>query len=309
MFQKIFSKRNQAPANTLSETVSPIARKRIMHTLAQLCQRPESPGGSYATASFPTILEDVAQRCFREYGNIECKSGEATDIAEAAHVHFKNCDDSKAIDFLEMLFQSEHSMPINRFSVDEVNTILREEGIGYEFTRYVFNTREIGSADHGRKSYRTEVEYPSAIRKTSESIHVEVVVPTLTILADVKWKIANQEMHEAFKAVREGRLDDANIACGRALESVFKTICGEKRWKYDPQRDTLANLIDICRDKGLYPPFYCEIFKASGTIRNKLGAHGKGPNPLYQNDEALVMHMIHQSSANILLLAKLANMK
>jgi hypothetical protein len=66
-------------------------------------------------------------------------------------------------------------------------------------------------------------------------------------------------------------------------------------------------MIHICRGNNLFPPFYTEVFKNAGTVRNKLGGHGKGPNPQYEINAENVDHMIQMTSAHITLLAKLAN--
>ena len=310
ILKKIFSKRQKPPADTFTYELSERARSRIIHSIVQLCQQPEHPmERQYARADPSAIFEDILRRCLREYGEVKTRTGDrARDTADEAVNHFFAGDDTEAIDFLEMLFQS----PQNRLGQDgvsAVNEILREEGIGFEFSAYVVREELVNEDGRGVATHRVEIEYPEAMKKTNEHMHVDVIVPCMTLLSGAKWKIANHEMLDAHKAFREGRFDDANTACGRCFETVLKTICAEKRWAYDPDKDTLAKLVDICRDKGLFPPFYVEIFKSSGIVRNKLGGHGKGPQPLYQNDEAFVAHLLHQTSAHIVLLAKLAGMQ
>jgi hypothetical protein len=64
--------------------------------------------------------------------------------------------------------------------------------------------------------------------------------------------------------------------------------------------------VDNCRANNLFPPFYVEMFKDVGTVRNKLGGHGKGPTPQYTVAAENAEHLIHITSANVILLAKFA---
>ncbi|MGA2496371.1 MAG: hypothetical protein ABSH20_01435 [Tepidisphaeraceae bacterium] len=300
ILKKIFSKRQKPPVDTFTYELNERARSRIIHSIVQLCGQVEHPS---------VLFEDVLRRCLREYGAVKTKVGHRPgDTTGGAVNHFFAGDDMDAVDFLEMLFQSPQYR-LGQDGVSVVNEILREEGIGYEFSSYVVRDELIKEDGHGVTTHRVEIEYPEAIKKTNEQMHVDVIVPCMTLLSGAKWKIANQEMLEAHRAFREGRLDDANTACGRCFETVLKTVCAEKRWRYDLEKDAVARLLDICREKDLFPPFYVEIFKSTGTVRNKLGGHGKGPQPLYQNDEAFVAHLLHQTSAHIVLLAKLAGMQ
>jgi hypothetical protein len=71
----------------------------------------------------------------------------------------------------------------------------------------------------------------------------------------------------------------------------------------------LKTLVETCAKEGLFPSFYTEILKASGIIRNKFGSHGKGPTPPHGIASAEhAEHMIQQTSAHILLLARLAKL-
>jgi hypothetical protein len=189
---------------------------------------------------------------------------------------------------------------------------LREEAIGYEFTDYV--TREVQKPDNvtpggkGKMGTFIEYDYPEVIEKHEEYTHDAIVKPCLAVLADPIFKVANSEMLNAHEHVRKGNLNDAMTCCGAAYESVMKTILDKKGWPYDP-KDTCASLVDICVREGLLPGYYAEAFKAPGRIRNNLSsAHGRGPTPTHTANPEHVDYMIHVSSANILLLVKLAGL-
>jgi hypothetical protein len=90
---------------------------------------------------------------------------------------------------------------------------------------------------------------------------------------------------------------------------VLKTICDLQGWRYDPDKDTCARLVKICKENGLFPPLYEAILVGTGTIRNKLGdAHGRGPNPVHQASQEQAAHMIQMTSAHITLLVGLAKL-
>jgi hypothetical protein len=58
--------------------------------------------------------------------------------------------------------------------------------------------------------------------------------------------------------------------------------------------------VEICRNQGLILPFYVEIFKGIGTVRNNLGdAHGKGPKPAHAATREHAEHMIAMTCAHI----------
>jgi len=129
----------------------------------------------------------------------------------------------------------------------------------------------------------------------------------LHLLSEPKFKSANEEILQAHKHFRNGDFEASINACGQSFESFLKTICTLKKWKFDANRDTVKDLIEICAKNSLFPSFYTEIFKASGIIRNKFGSHGKGPMPQHDApDERHTEHMIQQTSTHILLLARLA---
>jgi hypothetical protein len=142
-----------------------------------------------------------------------------------------------------------------------------------------------------------------------EYIEETAIRPALQALTDPRFATANEEMKKAFEHQRKGDSnEDAITACGRAFESVLKTICEIKNWNYVADKDACAALIKACQDHNLFPGFYAPIFQATGTIRNKLGAHGKGPTPLYKVEKAHVEHAIQLTTAHIVLLVGLAKL-
>ena len=191
-------------------------------------------------------------------------------------MHFLSCSHEKLIDFLEFFFRADPVFQGN-YCVEPLNAILREQGIGYEFTPLI--ERDSGPGDlFGRPGGRKiEYEYPQAIRKSDEYVHQAIVRPCLDALAGPAYATAHGEMMAAHEAYRQGNYPAEITACGSAFESVLKTMCNRKAIAYDA-KDTCGPLVQKCRAGGLFPPFYVEAFKAVGTLRNNLStAHGRGP--------------------------------
>jgi hypothetical protein len=261
-----------------------------------------------------SAVEDVGKRCMREYGYLRGK-----DSQYGGHTgieHWKNCRNDEVFDFLEMLFQSKRYLA-QQIGVDAVNGVLREEGIGFSFTDYI--TEEVAVDKVYPQASpamiqlmklaaqtRATVKYPQAIKLTNLHQHQNVVIPALRFLTDPRFENADREMLAAHAHYRAGDYGAAMNACGQAFESTLKAILTGKKWAYDKDKDTLSKLVDIGREKGLFPAFYTEIFKNAGTLRNKFGSHGGAEHGVPEAHHA--SHLIGLVSAHILVLAKFANL-
>jgi hypothetical protein len=232
--------------------------------------------------------------------------------------HWISCPTDWALDFLELLFRCPGYWN-RQGAVELINQILQEEGIGYELTPYKITLPDPPPVPPGERPVSrprfidpadipSSVQYPQVIEKASEYMHEETIRPCLDLLTNPKFKSANEELLKAHKEYREGNYADAITDCGSAFESVMKTICEVKDWPYDKETATCRELVEICKDEGLFPGFYAPFFIDAGTIRNKLGdAHGKGPMPRSTATKEHFEHMVQITSANILLFARLAN--
>lgn len=122
-------------------------------------------------------------------------------------------------------------------------------------------------------------------------MHAEVIEPCLHVLSDSRFSTANIELMKAFEEYRKGAFAESITDAGASIESVLKTICSEKKWDYDKERDTCSKLLEICRAQGLFYPFYMPILEVTATIRNKFGdAHEKGPAPEFAATKELADH-------------------
>jgi hypothetical protein len=279
-------------------------RWRILHTIKDLSERWSN------TFDLGKLFAEVRDKLLQQYGGLYRPAYDAACAhSDPLLNHFLCCPDEMALDFLELCFRTRLGCG-QQEGVTAINAIFHEEAIGYELTAW----REIESDEpaklYGRiipggKSFR--IEYPKIIKKDEQFTHAEIVQPCLAALGHPKLATANTEMLAALESYRENKYADAVTSCGAAFESVLKTICDHHGWSYDPDKDTCSKLVSICRDNGLFPPFYAPIFEATGTIRNKLGdAHGRGPAPMYVVGKEHVDHMIQLTSAHIVLLIGLA---
>jgi uncharacterized protein YqgV (UPF0045/DUF77 family) len=287
----MYSRRHRPPPDDLRYDFPDHVRTRLFSTLEHLER-------TRKIHDFNNLLANLESRLTAEYGHLAAPGYAAARVSGIPIVeHFFSCDDDQLCDFLEMTFQTGRRLP--PAVVDEINRVLREEGIGYELTQMTQQTIARRNID----------VYPQMIRKADEFTHEHIIKPSLQVLQDRRFSVANAEMLRAHEEFRKGKLADAITDCGAAFESVLKTICDAKGWAYDPDKDTVAKLVSICRDNGLFPGFYAPIFEGTGTVRNRLGdAHGRGPAPLYTVEAEHVEHLLQMSAAHIVLLAKLAGL-
>lgn len=292
----LFSQRNAPPPSQLRYDVPEPVRSRIVAILDHHI------GGGRTHGIFFNKLTDLLMR---EYGGLAQSSYEAARRSKISVIeHFYTCSDEHALDFIEACFQLNISC-CGQNAADEINRVFRQNGVGYELTRCSAGPQVRGEVRFGLPI--PEEQLPRIIRIDNQQMHVETVAPALQLLSNPIFSVASAEMLKAHTDHRSGRHEDAITACGSAFESVLKTICDQKGWAYDADKDTCAALVDRCYKQDLFPSFYVEIFKRVGTVRNKLGdAHGRGPNPVHDVEAAHAEHLLHMASAHILLLAKLA---
>lgn len=250
-------------------------------------------------------MEDLLTRQYGHLSQSSYRAARRSDIAVIEHLF--TCSHEQVLDFIEACFRLNISCG-GQDAVNEINDVFRQEGLGYELTHYFAEPLAKGESRIGPPI--PDDQLPRIIRVDNQRMHVEVVLPSLEFLSNPMFKTANTELLKAFSDYRSQRHEDAITACSSAFESVLKTICGKKGWKYDADKVTCDVLVDVCRKNGLFPPFYVELFKRVGTIRNKLGgAHGRGPTPLHVSESAHAEHALHMTSAHIILLCKLAKLE
>ena len=301
---ELFSKRKKQPPKELIYDIPEVVRTRILAAFPDLCD--EYYGG------FRKLLDDVGKILFKEYGFLCQSSYIAARRSDNPTIeHFYCCDIEQTLDFIELCFQQD-AYTGSQTGVDEINRIFNEYGIGFELTSFIRHEVVKETSRFGRKRKGTviEYEYPRIIEKSNQLIHQEIVQPSIELLSDSRFQVANSEMLKSLTSLRNGDYEDAITLCGSAFESVLKTIIDFKGWNYGSDTDTCAKLIGICRDNNLFPSFYCSVFEAVGSIRNKLGdAHGRGPKKANNVTKENAEHMVYMTLAHIIFLAKCAEIK
>lgn len=300
MFKTPFSKRGKSPPTKLTYEIPAEVRRRILHTLRPLVNR---------NGSLVEMFANAARIALQQYGHLKSHDQE---IEKAAFEHFQNCTAEEMIDMLEWGFATDAYGPAQNHGVTAVNDIFREVGIGYEFSPWIATEIEIDPPAHygrGAKSFRYEMQFPECTKKSNEHLHSTTVMPALQLLSGQAWKNANEEILQAHEHLRDGNYADAILWAGKCLESVLKIIIAKKHWKKDPKH-TLKPLLDECRSRGMLDEAQVDaIQNSSGRIRNTYSGHGAGPEPTHKPPNFhTAEHMIQVTSANVLLLAKLAGM-
>jgi hypothetical protein len=90
----------------------------------------------------------------------------------------------------------------------------------------------------------------------------------------------------------------------------MKTICDKQLWSYQPG-DTAKKLINVCFQNQLIPTYLQDQFSSlrqsleSGvpTVRNKLGGHGQGSQPIIV-PQYFAAYQLHMTASTILFLVE-----
>jgi len=268
------------------------------------------------------MLGEAAHKMAKKYGSLVAPAYIAASTNDPVLDHFFFCEDRMVLPFVEACFRSFHYLGVHdgggllqfgghAAGVEEINGILREQSIGYQFTPYV--ERETGKKGFLGGGRQLEIEYPKIIVLDNEFTFKQAVKPAVELLHDPRFKIANEEFLKSYEDYRDGDLEHAMTACGSSFESVLKTICALKGWTTDPQynpKATLAPLVQFCISKKLFPAFYENSFVSVATIRNTLSsAHGRGgasPPPTVMKEQ--VEHLLSLTAAHMVLVIGLARL-
>ena len=290
----LYSQRHTPPPTHVRYSVSEKARRRILYIIQDILTQD----------NIGLFLDEMERVLLREYGALNQTFYHAAIQSDTSvFEHFLCCEDERVLDFIEACFRLSVQVGGQRI-VDEINRVFRQEGIGYQLTRFRAPTKPRGAIRIGKRIAKTQL--PRIIRVDHQMTHQEIIAPALNLLSNPIFEVANSEMLDAHSHHRGGRHEDAITACVSAFESVLKTICDNKNWAYCA-KDTCAALVDVCHRNELFPSFYVDVFKRAGTIRNKLSdAHGRGPVRKHEVEPAHAEHMLHMVSTHIILLCRLA---
>jgi AbiJ N-terminal domain 4 len=171
-------------------------------------------------------------------------------------------------------------------AIDKLNARFREHSIGYQY-----NNGQI-------------------MRVDSDFIHVEIVIPALTLLSSQDFNGAEQEFRVAHKYYREQEYKEAIANASKAFESTMKTICDKLGWAYEKQKATASDLIKIVLDNELIPKYLethlsglRSLLASTTTVRNKSSSYGQGSDPSHV-PEYLAGYALHITASNIVFLVE-----
>jgi hypothetical protein len=247
------------------------------------------------------VYQSIHDILCREYGRFALKTRANSNFSAVYDFFLATEDVEECLDIIELSFK--HIDAIVRkamwefkqtqgfkqdpdSAINELNERFKESGIGYQF------------------------ESGELIRVDSQFIHSEAIKPTLRLLASEKrFTGTNSEFLCAHEHYRHGRNKEALVECLKSFESLMKAICEKQKWSYE-KTDTAKNLINVCFQNGLIPPYLQTQFSSlkalleSGvpTTRNKEGGHGQGVDVKNVPDH-LAAYVIHLTATNLLFLA------
>lgn len=294
----IFSKRQrvlrgEAPDVYRYDRIPEPLRIQIVHIMLDtLGNASHYQMGGRAYPKVVACYDDITNALCREYGVFhlsEDHSAHRSRIEDLYGFFLREKNIEKILDVIELSFRmiDEHTRTYDYLgkhdpsddadrAIGELNDRFKEHGVGYCFTDGLI------------------------VRIDSEFIHSEVVCPALRILDRRQYAGAREEFLKAHEHHRNSNAKEVLNECLKSLESVMKSICDKRGWRYG-EHATASKLVDICFDNGLIPSFWQSQFDAlrsvlkSGapTARNKLGGHGQGatPKPVPGYVAAYALHM------------------
>ncbi|NOJ80219.1 STM4504/CBY_0614 family protein [Myxococcus xanthus] len=258
-------------------------------------------GESYGPrTSEAAIYKPMNEMLCREYGRFRLSNTLAGQYSyKAACAEFLlNSDTAEALDIIELSFRflwvelTKNNLLYQlkpetvQDLITELNERFRESCAGYQFESGII------------------------VRIDSTHLHAEAVKPALTLLFEEKFEGADEEFRNGFEHYRHGRYKEALVDALKSFESTMKTICKRKGWDY-PSGAPAKQLINVIFEKGLIHQSLQTHFSGlrqtleAGvpTIRNKLGGHGQGEEPV-EVPGYLASYALHLTATNIVMLVE-----
>lgn len=256
-------------------------------------------GGSRLNGPPPSIWEMIEVQLAEAHGVF--RLGQRDDaLTRVANYFLQHKETLKALDIIEAVFNAidEHirtdlnyaSIYVQQHPDDAIanlNERFREHGVGYQYA-------------HGQ-----------IIRVDSQYVHAEAVKPALTLLSDPAFSGPQDEFLRAHKHYREGQYKESINEALKAFESTMKTICTERGWTYDKNKDAAKALVDVVLKEGLIPSYLQTAFSGLRSVleggvptaRNRTSGHGQGATPVVV-PEYLAAYVLHMTASNIVFLVE-----
>lgn len=250
----------------------------------------------------PPFLAELVERQVAEAHGLFPPLGREREAFNRLANYFLRIQNTKqALDVIEAVFNgiNEHIRPYPGLSnyiysgsiqhpddaISDLNQRFLEYAIGYQYIR------------------------GQIVRIDSQYIHSESVKPALTLLSLAGFEGSQDEFLRAHSHYREKRYKESINEALKAFESALKTICDQRAWQYDKDKDTANKLLALVMDKELVPSFLQTSFSglravlenAVPTTRNRTSGHGQGAVPLVVPDY-FAAYVLHMTASNIVFL-------
>jgi hypothetical protein len=221
---------------------------------------------------------------------------------ECFHFFINKASASRSLDFLDLAFRV-----VDRFVRNKPRHVLEEADISATPDEAIsqFNTR----LDQHHLGY--QFTGGELMRHDSQFVHAEITETVAQLLTSAGFEGPNQEFLSAHKAYLKGNMKEAIREALNALESTMKVICTQRKWKFDPKKDTSSKLLSIIFEKGLVPDYLQSEFTALRAtleasvprVRNRAAEHGQGAEPV-EVPKYLAAYALHMTASGIVFLVE-----
>jgi hypothetical protein len=173
-------------------------------------------------------------------------------------------------------------------AISELNTRFQENDLGYEFVI------DEDSSDG------------KLIRKDSTFIHANAVLPAIALLRGAGFDGANEEFFKAYEHLMRGNNKNAIVESAKAVESAMIAICQLRAWPISSTATANELIKAVAADGRLLSADMQNTLMGLFTIRNRIGAHGQGAQPVEAADH-MVLYAVHLAAADLVLLMNAHN--
>jgi hypothetical protein len=301
----VFSKRPEVAVKPRHE-VPESTRNRVLLWCRDLYSNSRRDMGSIGRGDYNReFWEEIHRRLLLRTGRLQLFTSEATGDPHDAIRYVLTCSGEQFLDFLEDIFTAQSFFQVNfgdEEVIDELNELLRQDGLPYHVTYFVKETVREDTGRYGPRDVTYTRTYPKVIMKESDVLHENAIVPALSLLQRPHFQAANSEYLAALEDYRKGDIGDCLTKCGSAFESVLKVICSRKGWSYK-QNDTAKTLINIILRQTALDPYFEQLLIIVATLRNRLSsAHGAGAS-VKQPARHLAQYALNATASAIILIA------
>ena len=273
----LFSKRNKPLPDTFQYVEIP---EKLRNQIV-LWWEDALPSQSRSTA-----FERIRNVVCIEHGRLFLLRSDAYPADDLVNFFLRSTETDILLDIVELfcrlIMDITHSTDPAKRAIDELNHRFLENGVGYEFDWDAHQLNRIGDL----------------------VIHQEAVRPALSLLAQPAYKTANEEYLKAHRHFRNQQYDDCLTECCNAFESTIKIICDQKGWPCE-HKDAAGKLVKTYMKHSGLPSYFETMLMIVATLRNKLGPHGKGTQPV-DVPEHLAKYSLHATASAIVLLVDAA---